>query len=68
LIFSSEVQARCGRAQATQDAQDALAHLNDVGKAITIVYSAVGLVGSILAGDLGSIGDKVQGLFQAINR
>ena len=53
--------------QATQDAQNALAHLNDVAKAITIVDSAVALVGSIAAGDLGSIGDNVQGLLQAIN-
>jgi hypothetical protein len=54
--------------QATQDAQDALAHLDDVAKAITIVDAAVALVGSIGRGDLGSIGDKVQGLVQAINR
>lgn len=52
--------------QATQDAQDALADLNDVVKAITIVNSAVALVGSIVPGDLGSIGDNVQSLLQAI--
>jgi hypothetical protein len=52
--------------QATQSAQDALAHLNNVVKAITIVDAAVALVGSIVTGDLGSIGDNVQGLFQAI--
>src|ERR1035438_9903725 len=53
--------------QATQSAQDALAHLNNVVKAITIVDAAVALVGSIVTGDLGSIGDNVQGLFQAID-
>jgi|SRR5271157_6510254 len=53
--------------QATQDAQDALGHLNDVGKAITIVDSAVALVGSIASGDVGSIGSNVQGLFQAVH-
>src|ERR1017187_1626046 len=52
--------------QATQSAQDALAHLNNVVKAITIVDAAV-LVGSIVTGDLGSIGDNVQCLFQAID-
>jgi len=52
--------------QATKDAQDALAHLNDVVKAITIVDSAVALVGSIMAGDLASIGGNVQGLVEAI--
>jgi hypothetical protein len=52
--------------KATQDAQDALAHLNDVVKAITIVDSAVALVGSIVAGDLGSIGDNAQGLLTTI--
>ena len=53
--------------QATQSAQDALAHLNNVVKAITFVDAAVALVGSIVTGDLGSIGDNVQGLFQAID-
>src|ERR1039457_6111728 len=53
--------------QATQSAQDALAHLNNMVKAITIVDAAVALVGSIVTGDLGSIGDNVQGLFQAID-
>jgi hypothetical protein len=52
--------------QATQDAQEALTHLNDVAKALTIVDSAVALVGSIVAGDVGSIGDNVQNLFTAI--
>jgi hypothetical protein len=53
--------------QATQDAQDALAHLKDVVKGIAIVNAAVALVGSIAAGNLASIGDNVQGLFEAIN-
>lgn len=53
--------------KATQDAQNALAHLNDVAKGLAIVDSAVALVGSIVAGDLGSIGDNVNGLYQAIN-
>jgi HEAT repeat protein len=52
--------------QATQDAKDALAHLNDVEKAITIVDAAVALVGSIMTGDMGSVGDNVQGLLQAL--
>jgi hypothetical protein len=52
--------------KATQDAQDALAHLNAVAKGLAIVDSAVALVGSIVAGDLGSIGDNVNGLYQAI--
>jgi hypothetical protein len=53
--------------KATQNAQDALAHLNDVARGIAIVDSAVALVGSIVAGDLGSIGDNVNGLCQAIS-
>src|ERR1017187_8813224 len=44
--------------QATPSAQAALAHLNNVVKAITIVDAAVALVGSIVTGDLGSIGDN----------
>jgi hypothetical protein len=52
--------------KATQDAQDALAHLNDVAKGIAIVDCAVALVGSIMEGDLGSIGDSVNGLYQVI--
>jgi len=52
--------------QATQDAKDALDHLNDVEKAITIVDAAVALVGSIMTGDVSSIGDNVQGLLQAL--
>ena len=50
--------------QATQAAQDALAHLNDVAKGITIVDSAVTLVGAIATGDVSSILDNVQSLFQ----
>ncbi len=53
--------------QATRDAQDALAHLNEVAKAIAIVDAAVGLAGSIATGDLGSIGANAQGLFKAIS-
>jgi hypothetical protein len=52
--------------QATQDAQDALTHLNDVAKGIAIVDSAVALVGSIMAGDLGSIADNVRGLVNTV--
>jgi hypothetical protein len=53
--------------QATKDAQDALAHLDDVVKAIALADAVVALVGSISAGDLGSIGDRVQGVFEAIS-
>jgi hypothetical protein len=53
--------------KATRNAQDALAHLNDVAKGIAIVDFVVGLVGSIVSGDLGSIGDNVQGLYQAVS-
>lgn len=53
--------------QATQDAKNALAHLKDVEKGIAIANAAVALVRSIAEGDLASVGDNVQGLFQAIN-
>jgi hypothetical protein len=53
--------------QATKDAQDALAHLDDVVKAIRVADAVVALVGSIAAGDLGSIGDRAQGVFEAIS-
>ena len=53
--------------QATQDATDALTHLNDVAKGIAIADAAVALVGSIAAGDIGSIGGNVQNLIQAIS-
>ena len=53
--------------QATKDAQDALARLNDVVKGLAIVDAAVALVGSIMAGDIGSIADNVQNLFEAIS-
>src|SRR5215470_16047645 len=53
--------------QATTDARDTLAHLNEIVKALAIVDAAVALVGSIVAGDLSSIGSGVQGLWQAIN-
>jgi len=56
-----------GIKQATQDATDALAHLDDVEKGIAIVDAAVALVGSIAARDVGSIGDNVQHLIQAIS-
>jgi len=52
--------------QATQDAKDALAHLNEVAKGFAIVDSAVALVGAIVAGDWGSIGDNVKSLSKAI--
>lgn len=52
--------------KATEDAKDALAHLDDVAKALAIVDSAVALVTSLATGDLPSIGDKVDGLAQAI--
>ena len=51
---------------ATQAAKDALAHLKDVAKGIKIVDTAVALVGSIAAGDLGSIAGDVEGLLQAV--
>ena len=53
--------------QATQDATDALTHLNDVAKGIAIADAAVALVGSIAAGDIASIGGNVQNLIQAIS-
>ena len=53
--------------QATQNAKEALAHLNNLEKGIAIVNAAVALVGSIVAGDIGSIGDNVQNLIQAIS-
>jgi len=53
--------------QATQAAQDALADLKDVAKGLAIVDSAVALVGSIVSGNFASIGDSVQGLYQAIS-
>lgn len=53
--------------RAAHDAQDALARLNDAAKGIAIVDSAVALVGSILSGNLGLIGDGVEGLYQAIS-
>jgi hypothetical protein len=53
--------------QATQAAQDALGRLSDVAKGIAIVDSAVALVASIASGNLGSVGDSVQGLYQAIS-
>jgi hypothetical protein len=53
--------------QATKDAKDALAHLNNVEKGIAIVDAAVALVRSIVDGDMGSIGDNVQNLIQAIS-
>ena len=53
--------------QATQNAEDALSHLNDVEKGIAIVDAAVALAGSLVAGDIGSIGDNVQNLIQAIS-
>jgi len=52
--------------QATQAAQDALAHLNDVAKGITIVDSAVTLVGSIATCDVASILENVQSLFETV--
>jgi hypothetical protein len=52
--------------KAARDAQDALAHLKDVAKGFAIVDCAVALVGSIATSDLGSIGDNVKGLFEAI--
>jgi hypothetical protein len=53
--------------QATQAAKDALAHLNDVAKAMSIVDSAVTLLASVATGDLGSIGDNLQNLAKVIN-
>jgi len=52
--------------RATQDAQDALARLNDVAKAIAIVDAAVALAGAVMTGNLDAIGDQAQGLFQAV--
>jgi hypothetical protein len=52
--------------QATHDAQDALAHLNDVAKALAVVDAAVALVSSIGTGDVAAIADNVQGLFKAV--
>ncbi len=56
-----------GIKQATQDAQDALARLNDVVKGLAIVDAAVALAGSIMTGDMASIGGNVQGLFDAVS-
>jgi Fic family protein len=52
--------------QAIQGAQDALGRLNDVVKGLTIVDAAVALVGAVMTGDLGSVGDNLGGLVQAI--
>lgn len=56
-----------GIKQATQDAQDALAHLNDIARGMAIVDAAVALVGSIAAGDAASIGGGVQTLVAALS-
>jgi ABC-type transporter Mla subunit MlaD len=53
--------------QATQDAKDALAGLTDVAKGIAIVDAAVALAGSIVARDVGSIGNNLQNLIEAIH-
>jgi hypothetical protein len=53
--------------QAAQDAQNALARLNDIAKAAAIVDSAVALGHSVCTGDLGSIANNVQGLCQAVH-
>ena len=53
--------------QATQGAKEALAHLNNLEKGIAIVDAAVALARSIADGDIGSIGDNVQHLIQAIS-
>jgi len=50
--------------KATQDAKDALAHLNDVAKAIAVVDSAVALATSIATGDVASVGDRVDAFGQ----
>ncbi|MEI9972309.1 MAG: hypothetical protein WDO73_09805 [Ignavibacteriota bacterium] len=52
--------------KATQDAQDTLATLKDVAKALAIVDAAVSLVYSIAACDLGSLGSGLDGLTRAI--
>jgi hypothetical protein len=51
--------------KATQKAKDALAHLNDVAKALTIVDSAVALVRSVAEGDIGAAGSDIQNLAAA---
>lgn len=52
--------------KATQEAKEALAHLNDLARGFAIADSAVALVGSIVARDVPSIGSNVNGLYQAI--
>jgi hypothetical protein len=52
--------------KATQDAQEALARLNDIAKAAAIVDASVALVGSIASGDIAAVGGNVENLVQAI--
>jgi len=56
-----------GIKQATKDAQDALAHLDDIAKGMAIVDAAVALVGSIASGDVGSIGGGLQNLVATLS-
>jgi hypothetical protein len=52
--------------KATQDAQDTLRTLKDVAKGFAIVDAAVTLVGSVASGNLGSLGDDLDKLTQAL--